>query len=43
MKEWFLGRDYPEQVVKEQINTNVSGKSQTSSLVSQSHIKALEK
>ena len=30
MKEWFLARDYPDNVVNEQINKVVSGKSQPS-------------
>ena len=30
MKEWFLARDYPENVVNEQINKVVFGKSQPS-------------
>ena len=30
MKEWFLARDYPENMVNEQINKVVFGKSQPS-------------
>ena len=30
MKEWFLARDYPKNVVNEQINKVVFGKSQPS-------------
>ena len=30
MKEWFLARDYPENIVNEQINKVVFGKSQPS-------------
>ena len=43
MKARILIRDHPKQMVKEQINKNVSDKSQPSSLVSQFHIEALEK
>ena len=38
MKEWFLARDYPENVVNEQINKIASGKSQLSKKNSENNI-----
>ena len=39
MKEWFLARDYPENVVNEQINKVVFGKSQPSKKNSENSVR----